>query len=333
MARRMAVGIDVSSKQFHVARLGLDELEVFDNSPSGRRDLVKSVRRHRGPIVVALESTGPYGLALALCLHAVPRIEIRYINPRAAKGYAHRGMVRSKTDRVDAQALARMADEAFGVAWEPPSEHALKLRSWARRVRTLVNDRTREKNRLKSTKAASVLPQELIEDIEDSIAAFDTRIERLRQRMVAYARENAEVGAQIDLLCSIKGVGEASAVEILAELGCMPQDLTARQLVAQAGLDPRANQSGQRDGPRHISKMGSKYLRGILYMVAMTTVQHCPEVRAFHQVLTEVRHKKPVVAYVAVARKLLHTVHGMLKSGTEFNPARFYQPKEMSQPA
>ncbi|MEN0066974.1 MAG: transposase [Myxococcota bacterium] len=174
-----------------------------------------------------------------------------------------------------------------------------------------------------------MLPAALIEDIEDNIAALGARIDRLRQRMVVFARQDADLSAQIDLLCSVPGIGEAIAVEVLSELGWMPRDLTARQLVAQAGLDPRPKQSGQRDAPRHISKLGSKYLRGILHMAALTSVQHCSEVEAFHRVLTEQRHKKPLVAYVAVSRKLLHTIHGMLKTRTAFDPSRFYQPKKV----
>ena len=140
----LAVGIDVSSKQFHLARFGHDEIEVFDNTTAGRKELVASVRRHRGPIVVAMESTGPYGLELALMLHAVgQKIEVRYVNPAAAKAYATRGLVRAKSDRVDAQALARMAKDESGVPWEPPSQHALQLRAWARRVRTLPSTSTR----------------------------------------------------------------------------------------------------------------------------------------------------------------------------------------------
>ena len=40
--------------------------------------------------------------------------------------------------------------------------------------------------------------------------------------MLAYARKNPNVSAQIDLLCTIKGIGEASAAEILAELARVP---------------------------------------------------------------------------------------------------------------
>ncbi|MEN0066941.1 MAG: IS110 family transposase [Myxococcota bacterium] len=330
MAKPAAIGIDVSSKQFHVARHGHATVQVFENSLHGRRALIKAIRRNRGPISVALESTGPYGLALAIGLHKVRRIDVRYINPGAAKGYASRGLVRSKTDRVDAHALARMAHDRVGDPWQPPSEHALNMRSWARRIRTLVNDRTREKNRLQSTEATGVLPAELLADIENSIASLDERIAGLRYRLVEYARQDHQVSDRMDLLCSIKGIAEVTAVEILAELGCMPADLTARQLVAQAGLDPRSNQSGDRDRPRHISKMGSRYLRATLHMAALNTVRWVPEIQEFHRVLTKDRNKAQLVAYVAVARKLLHTIHGMLRTETHFDPSRFYQPKRNS---
>ena len=327
--RKVAIGIDVGSKQFHVAVGGREDVEVFENSPSGRKRLVKAIRQHRCGIVVALESTGPYGLELALDLHRVARIEVRYINPMAAKAYASRGLTRAKSDRVDARALARMAADELGVPWDPPSEHALALRALTRRIRTLIYDRTREKNRLESTRAAGVLPRVLITDIEENIVALDQRIERLRERALEFARTDATVSTNIDLLCTMKGIGDASAVEILAELGGMPKDLTAKQLVAQAGLDPRAKQSGTRDGPRSISKMGSRYLRAALHMAAINSVRWRPEVAGFHRILTEERNKPQLVAYVAVARKLLHVIHGMLKTRTAYDPDRFYQPKEV----
>jgi transposase len=327
MAKRITgVGIDVGSKRFHVAFDGVEEVLEFENSKAGRKLLISAIKKRKGCFVVVLESTGPYGLDLALALHKAKRITVRYVNPLAAKGFANRGLVRSKTDRVDARALARMATDSRGMPWVPPSEHALSLRAITRRIRTLINDRTREKNRLGSTKAAAVLPQLLIEDINDNIAMLDIRIERLKATALQFARSVPEVEAAIELLCTIKGVGTATAVEVLAELLCMPRDLTAKQLVAQAGLDPRAKQSGMKDSPRRISKMGSKYLRASLHMAAINGVRWCPEIAAFHKVLTEERRKKPLVGYVAVARKLLHTIHGMLRSETEFDASRFYQP-------
>jgi transposase len=323
-----AVGIDVGSKTFHVAFDADDRVAEFENSAEGRKKLVSYIKKHTKRAVVVLESTGPYGFDLALELHRQKRIEVRYVNPAAAKAYAKSGLVRAKTDRVDARMLARMAADGRGQVWDPPSDHRIALRAMTRRIRTLTNDRTREKNRLHAVEAVEALPRELVEDIQLSIAALDERIARLKVMAVEHARKDPEVAAAIELLDSIKGIGVATAVELLGELLCMPSDLTARQLVAQAGLDPRAKQSGMKDGRRSISKMGSRYLRGTLHMAAINGVRWCPEIRAFYNVLTEERNKPKLVAYVAVARKLLHTIHGILRSKTAFDAKRFYNPRQ-----
>ena len=73
--------------------------------------------------------------------------------------------------------------------------------------------------------------------------------------------------------------------------------------------------------------MGSRYLRASLYMVAVTAVRACPQVKAYYLVLTEQRNKANNVALVAVARKLLHCVHGMLATNSAWDPDRFYTPR------
>ena len=72
--------------------------------------------------------------------------------------------------------------------------------------------------------------------------------------------------------------------------------------------------------------MGSKHLRATMHMAAINGVRWCPEIKEFHEVLTVERQKKKLVGYVAVARKLLHTIHGMLKTETAFDANLFYQP-------
>lgn len=330
---KTGVGIDVGSKRLHVAIHGSDEVWEFENTDKGRRLLIDHVKRTKGPLVAALESTGPYGLDLALALHHEKRFEVRYINPMAAKGYVKAGLVRSKTDRVDARVLARMAQVGQGVVWQPPSDHALELRGLTRRIRTLTNDRTREKNRLASGQATATTSEAVIADTQDSIEALDRRIAALRVAALAHARSDKEVAAMIDLLITIRGVAENTAVEFLGEVLCMPRDLTPKQLVAAAGLDPRAKQSGKKDSPRSISKMGSKFLRATLHMAAINGVRWCPEIKAFHDVLTQDRKKKELVSYVAVARKMLTTMHGMLKSKTPFEASKFYRPHQARQAA
>ena len=71
------------------------------------------------------------------------------------------------------------------------------------------------------------------------------------------------------------GIAAHSAVQLLPELLVLPDDMTVRQWVAHAGLDPRAHQSGTSvDKPARISKVGNAHIRRALYMPALVAVQH-----------------------------------------------------------
>jgi len=328
---RIAVGIDVSSKKLDVAVHEGDE-GSFENSPPGHKKLLKWLKKQakRKGVTVVLESTGYYGLDIALFLHEKKNVDVHYVNPMAAKGYAKAGMVRAKTDKVDARVLARMAHADRSDPWNPPAPHLRALRAYTRRIRTLINNRTREKNRLAALSATGTTPEPIVDDIRDTIGALDARIDKLWAAALEFAKSHADLRSDIELLDTVAGIGERSAVELLGEIRCMPEDLTAKQLVAQAGLDPRARQSGMRDGKRSISKMGSSNLRAALHMVAVTAVRSCPQVKAYYTMLVEQKGKAKLVALVAVARKLLHCIHGMMQTNTPWDPARFYMPRTVS---
>lgn len=59
-------------------------------------------------------------------------------------------------------------------------------------------------------------------------------------------------------------------------------------------------------------------------MPALVAVQHEPHVRAFYEKLLA-RGKQPIVATVAVMRKLVHAIYGMLKHGRAFEGEKFYR--------
>lgn len=317
------VGVDVGAKAFHVAFDGREDVLTFDNTADGQKKLVRYVKKHStAGVRVVLESTGVYGLDLALALHAVKRFEVVYVNPRAAKGFASAGMVRAKTDRIDAHALAAMAAAGRGQRWQPPSMHQLQVRQGTRRLRAMVDECSREKNRLKSSKATGTTASLVADDIREHIQALEQRIVAFEKRLLAFAFEDATLREEVELLCTTKGVAARTALAFVAELRCLPANLTPAQVVACAGLDPRAKQSGAMDAPRHISKMGTKYLRLALHFAALNTVQFVPEVAAHHAALVA-RGKSPLVAYVAIARKLIHVFLAMLSNKSGFNAAKF----------
>jgi len=107
---------------------------------------------------------------------------------------------------------------------------------------------------------------------------------------------------------------------LLAEFRAISQFSNVRQLVAYAGLNPRQRQSGSSvRGQSHISKTGRASIRAALYLPAVVAKRHNPILRAYAERLAQHGLCKMQVI-VAVMRKLLHLVYGILKSGQPFDP-------------
>ena len=114
-------------------------------------------------------------------------------------------------------------------------------------------------------------------------------------------------------------------MQILAELTVLPGDMTAKQWVAHAGLDPRHFESGSSVAKKpRISKAGNKHIRQALYMPALVATSHEPNIKGYYRHLIEHNGLKKIQAICAVMRKLLHAIHGMLKTNNGFDGSRFY---------
>jgi transposase len=86
----------------------------------------------------------------------------------------------------------------------------------------------------------------------------------------------------------------------------------AKAVVAVAGIDPKAADSGQRAGYRRMSKRGSPYLRQAFYQAAFAAWQHDSMLGAPYR--KKVAERKPHrVALNAVANKLCHVVYACLR--------------------
>lgn len=313
------VGVDVSKRWLDVATSdGRDRR--FDNTPAGHRALASWLGR---PCRVVLEATGTYGLDLALALHAADGCEVMVVNPRLIKGFAQALAQRSKTDAADARTILAFAQRMPFEAWTPPESAVVELRAMARRIDDLTVERTREKNRLSALRAVTSHSRLVARDIEVNLRHLDRRVERMVEQAVALVEAHAGLAEAYGHLTSIKGVASKSAIAILAEVLVLPADLTAKQWVAHAGLDPREHASGSSVRRRvRISKVGNAHIRRALYMPALVASQREPRVKAFYDELRG-RGKPARVAQVAVMRKLLHAIHGMLRHGTDFDGERF----------
>ena len=316
----MCTGIDVSAKKLQVASDD-SEFEV-ENTPEDHQKLIQRLRRSGRQVRVCLESTGVYGLDLAMALYHAVGIEVMVLNPRVSRNFAKVLMHRSKTDPVDARVLREYLRRMEFVPWRPPAIEKLQLRALGRRIAALTQMRTQEKNRLHAAEYGTEI-KVIRNDLEVNIRHLVRRIEQLQKEAGKLIDQHRDLQVPIARIISVKGIGLLSAILIWGELCVLPKDLTARQWVAHAGLDPRHFESGTFQGKTRISKAGNKYLRAALFMPAHNAIRWEPHVMAFSDHLVE-NGKAKMQAKVAVMRKLLHAIHGMLKNDTNFDGAKFY---------
>ncbi len=327
MRTRMDAGLDVSKDVLDVAVRpdgARPATARFANDAAGHRQLVSWLTKRGRTARVVLEATGTYSLDVALALQRARGIEVMVANPRGVKQFCGALMQRSKTDLTAAVALREYAARMPFVAWVPPAASVLALRAIARRIAALVVERTRERNRLHALQATAESLALVRNDIEVNRRHLERRIALLTADAVALIGAHPELAGACARLTSVRGIATHTAVQLLPELLVLPADMTVRQWVAHAGLDPRAYQSGTSVArPARISKLGNAHIRRALFMPALVAVQHDAHVKAFFDKLVA-RGKKPLQAYVAVMRKLLHAIYGMFKTKTLFAPEKFH---------
>lgn len=330
MKKSLLCGVDVGAKELFVALdpgTGQVWEGVFANDSAGHRKLVRRLGRGRGTARVCVEATGIYHLDLCLALDQAKGMEVMVANPRTTKDFARAQLRRSKTDRTDALSLLEFVRRMDFEAWVPPSRAILGLRALSRRMQALLVNRAQEKNRLHADDSVESTPAAIRESIERHIDAINAEIEHLTTSALEIVQGDPQLAPRLAHLVSVKGIAQASAITILAELSVLPNDMTARQWVAHSGLDPKHSESGTsvRASVR-ISKVGNRHLRSALFLPAMVASQHEPQVRAFYEQLLA-RGKKPMQALVAVMRKLLHAIHGMFHNNRDFDGTKFFAEK------
>lgn len=276
-------------------------------------------------IRVVMEATGHYSLDLALALDDAPGVELMVANPRAVRTFAAAQMRRSKTDRLDAEVICDFAMRMQFVPWKRPEEVVLTLRGIARRMQALTTERTRELTRLEDARSTSTTSDLIINDIQVNVRHLERRLKEMLRQALKIIRSDERLEDAFARLTSVRGIADKSAVMILPEILILPKEMTVRQWVAQAGLDPRRHSSGSSiEKKERISKVGNVRLRRALYMPALVAIRWEPNVGAFYEHLIA-KGKKPIVAVVAVMRKLLHAIYGMLKHNQDFDGDKFYQ--------
>jgi len=325
----MYLGIDTHTRYSQVAVVDDDgNLQDEIRLPNDR--LNELAEQYTGG-EAAIEASGHYRPVYEMLDE---HLDVTLVNPSKNRVIADATV---KTDRIDAKRLAHMLRADMLAESYVPSDEIRTLRDLVRTRKSLVEERTAEKNRvravLKRTDNAydselfgptgreflaelslSDADRTIVEAHLSVIDEYDTQIERLEETIEQKALESPAV----QRLLSIPGVGQSTAALVVAEVGEIGRFDRQEELVSYAGLDPVVHQSGDMEVQGSISKEGSAPLRWALVQCAHVSVQHDEYLGNFYTRLKE--RKNHQIAIVATARKMLVSIFHMLKRQETYDP-------------
>ena len=311
------VGMDVHRKRSQVAIV--DDAGVAQRNRNLANDPAKLV-----PILGALPPgtqvafEAAYGWGWLVELLEELELEPHLVHPSRCKAIA---AARLKHDKVDARTLAQLLRaDLLPEAWIAPQQ-VRDLRALLRHRASLVRSSTALKSRVHAVLADRGIPErsslwsgpgrawlaglalpptprEVVDDCCGLLDALATPIARLEREIAALAKPDPRVQA----LMALPGVGQLTAMTLVAEIGDISRFATARKLCAWAGLTPAVRNSDRKVRHGHITKQGSPWVRWILQEAAQTAKKRPPFADAYAQLA---RRRGRSIATVAIARRLL----------------------------
>jgi len=318
------VGIDVHRKRSQVAVVSEEgKVRLNRNVVNGSEPMLRLIGGLPAGTPVAFEAA--YGWGWLVELLQDYGFDPHLVHPLRCKAIAS---ARLKNDKVDAAILAQLLRaDLLPEAWIAPRP-VRQLRALLRHRASLVRLGTQLRNRIHAVVAdfghdrtgsywtgpgrgwlAELdLPAVSREIITDCLAFLDALAPRI-ERLDAEVRRHARTDPRVKALTTLPGVGQFTALVMVAEIGDITRFGSARKLASWAGLTPTVRGSDRTVRHGHISKQGSAWLRWVLCQAAQTAKRH-PDFAASYQAIAHRRGNK--IATTAIARRLLTRAYHLL---------------------
>jgi transposase len=222
-------GIDVSKKGLDAFVLGQSRHET--NDPSGWKKLVTWVTKMSPDAVIVCEATGGYERKM---LRAFEKAQYRIcvVQPYRVRQFAEAMGCLAKTDKIDAQIIARFADAC------KPLESS-KTTAAQDRLRALVSLERQIKLQITAMENQISLVEDPVVKASATrlLKAHKNEIQRIEKALSALVKDAPELASKVEKFIAFQGVGKTTAFAVLAyapELGT----LSRGQISALAGLAP-----------------------------------------------------------------------------------------------
>ena len=203
--------------------------------------------------------------------------------------------------------------------WRPMSPFYKELRDLSREFLSMKKQVQRAKNQLHAMNHSHGKSSTVIGLKKDQIEFYELAAQQLKDEIRKVAKKDAAFYDKVKQVETLPGVGFETIIGIVCETNGFELFNSIRQLVSYAGLDIVFNQSGVFNGKTKISKRGSSRIRQILYMPALSAVQHNKPIKNLYDRVIEKNPKVKNKGIVAGMRKLLIYVFVLWTKNEEYD--------------
>lgn len=326
---KQTAGIDVAQKEL-VVTLGriLDDFsielfayKVFKNSDSGFISLVEwtnKLTENETDVRYVMEATGVYHQKFAYFL-SENNYEVSIVLPNKISNYIRTLELKTITDKSCSQAIAQFGLERKLDKWSKPNPTYKELQQLTRERDQIVQERSIIKNQIHAENAEAQPNEKSMERMQARIRFLNSQEKEIKEDINCLIKENPDVKRVIDRITTIPGVGELTAVIVLAETNGFELIRNKSQLSSYAGLDVKEKQSGTSiKGKPRISKKGNRNLRKSMHLPALTAVKWDDNFRGIYARLVS-KHGIKMKALVTIQRKILELIYILFKNETIYD--------------
>lgn len=315
------IGIDVSKSTLNVHITKNTQDVQIENTLAAVKKLYtklkKIYKKEIESLVFVFEPTGSYSeLLRKFC--ADKSIQCFIINPKQFSNYAKALGVEVKNDEVDARVLAQSivlarSHQIKVPVYDTDVEQIKELMSF---YKFTVKQTAQLKGHLESLEAKDG-DSFAIKELKKSLKTSKEREKRIIEQVHQMIESNPTYKKAYENITSIVGVGQIGGIALL-HLFLKYPEANQRQITSLTGLNPVYRQSGTSlQSLYKVSKSGSIFYRGTLFMGVMTAIRYDENFKTFYNRL-KANGKHTTQAQIAVMRKIIIVAHSLYKNDTQY---------------
>lgn len=326
--KKQILGVDVAQKEL-VVTLGrmYEDLSielylhrVFLNKETGFTALLKWLKKETDSTVslqVVMEATGVYHQKFAYFLNE-NNVDLSIVLPNKISNFIRTLETKTITDKTCSQAIARFGLERKLDNWKRPKKIYITLQQLTRERDQIVAERVVLKNQIHAEKAEAEPNESSLERFEERIKLLNKHEKAIKSDIQKCIDTDDSLKKTIENLQTIPGIGQLTAVTILAETNGFELIRSKKQLTSYAGFDVKEKQSGTSvKGKPKISKRGNKHLRKCLHLPSLSAVKRS-DVHKDLYVRIVAKNGIKMKALIAVQRKMLELTFIIFRNNTVF---------------